>query len=57
MHELNAEGVQNLFILMPTEGHHGPGERDEGRKIVPIHTENEEYYKRFHVALQLVELD
>ena len=41
MHELNAEGAQNLFILIPNEGHLGSGETDEVRKIVPIHTENE----------------
>jgi hypothetical protein len=26
------------------------GETDEVRKLVPIHMENEEYYKRFHAA-------
>ena len=41
MHELNAEGAQSLFILIPNEGHPGYGETDEVRKIVPIHTVNE----------------
>jgi hypothetical protein len=41
MHELNAEGAQNPFMFIPNEGHPGPGETDEVRKIVPIHTENE----------------
>ncbi|MGE5660725.1 MAG: hypothetical protein ACM3X1_00605 [Ignavibacteriales bacterium] len=46
-----------MFILIPNEGHPGSGETDEVRKIVPIHTENEGYHERFHVAVQLVELE
>jgi plastocyanin len=33
-HEFNVEdGVQNLFILIPNEAHHGPGEEDEARYL------------------------
>jgi plastocyanin len=33
-HEFNAEdGTRNLFILIPNEGHHGPGEEDESRYL------------------------
>lgn len=33
-HEFNAgDGVQNLFILIPNEAHHGPGEEDESRYL------------------------
>ena len=46
-----------MFILIPYEGHLGSGETDEVRKIVPIHTENEGYHERFHVAVQLVEVE
>ncbi len=35
MHELNAEGAQNLFILIPNEGHPGSGETDELGKSFP----------------------
>jgi plastocyanin len=33
-HEFNVgDGVQNLFILIPNEAHHGPGEEDEARYL------------------------
>jgi plastocyanin len=33
-HEFTAgDGVQNLFILIPNEAHHGPGEEDEARYL------------------------
>ena len=33
-HEFNVgDGTQNLFILIPNEGHHGPGEEDEARYL------------------------
>lgn len=33
-HEFNAgDDVQNLFILIPNEAHHGPGEEDEARYL------------------------
>ncbi len=33
-HEFNAgDAVQNLFILIPNEAHHGPGEEDESRYL------------------------
>ena len=32
-HEFNADGAQNLYILIPNEGHHGPGEEDEARYL------------------------
>lgn len=32
-HEFNADSTQNLFILIPNEGHHGPGEEDEARYL------------------------
>ena len=33
-HEFNVGGrAQNLFILIPNEGHHGPGEEDEARYL------------------------
>lgn len=33
-HAFNAGGsAQNLFILIPNEGHHGPGEEDEARYL------------------------
>ena len=33
-HEFNLDdGVQNLFILIPNEAHHGPGEEDEARYL------------------------
>jgi plastocyanin len=32
-HEFNAGGVQNLFILIPNEAHHGPGEENEARYL------------------------
>jgi plastocyanin len=33
-HEFNAgDGTRNLFILIPNEGHHGPGEEDESRYL------------------------
>jgi plastocyanin len=31
--EFNADGAQNLYILIPNEGHHGPGEEDEARYL------------------------
>jgi plastocyanin len=34
IHEFNAgDGTHNLFILIPNEGHHGPGEEDESRYL------------------------
>jgi plastocyanin len=33
-HEFNAgDSTRNLFILIPNEGHHGPGEEDESRYL------------------------
>jgi plastocyanin len=33
-HEFNAgDGTRNLFVLIPNEGHHGPGEEDESRYL------------------------
>jgi plastocyanin len=32
-HEFNADGAQRLFILIPNEGHHGPGEENEARYL------------------------
>ena len=33
-HEFNVgDGTRNLFILIPNEGHHGPGEEDESRYL------------------------
>lgn len=33
-HEFNVgDGTQNVFILIPNEGHHGPGEEDEARYL------------------------
>jgi plastocyanin len=32
-HEFNADGAQNLYILIPNEGHHGSGEEDEARYL------------------------
>lgn len=34
-HEFNVgDSTQNLFILIPNEGHHGPGEEDEARYYI-----------------------